>query len=128
VELVHGNYDAAEHLLIVGDQDLSSDATKWVRTSALAVKLRVAIARNDSEAVRHTTESLSEVRELIETLGSHDFGVFSLYLGYRYLGADAAAMDLLEGYVTGGRRDRDPIADEVLRECAAQGIAPTWTR
>lgn len=108
-----------------GEDALWCDQVSMLRSSALAVKIRLEIGRRTSRrALGGWIAMLSELNASLRSGGAQDYETFSLYLGYCQMRKTASAAELLRHYVEHERRDTTPLAVEIVEELARLGVTP----
>ena len=108
-----------------GEDALWCDQVAMLRSSALAVKIRLEIGRRTARReLSGWIAMLAALNASLRLVGAQDYETYSLYLGYCRIGETAAAERLLRHYVTQERRDTTPVAPEIAEELARLALMP----
>jgi DNA-binding SARP family transcriptional activator len=103
---------------------LWDDAVTMLRSGALATKLRIEIGRAaPRDDIAGWILKLAPLNQNLRTVGAQDYECYSLYMGYRYIGNDREAEQLLRSYANLERRDKRPIAAEIADELTRIGLS-----
>ncbi|HEY8312505.1 MAG TPA: hypothetical protein VIG47_18185, partial [Gemmatimonadaceae bacterium] len=118
VAVWQSKWRAASMLLDSSESEpLWRDAVAMFRSSALATKLRLDIGRGRPNGeLRRWVTALAPLNLCLRKTGAQDYETFSLYLGYRAIGEDVAAIALIKSYVEHERRDTLPPSHEIKTE------------
>ena len=108
-----------------GEEPLWYDQVMMLRSSALAVKIRLEIGRKAARReLAGWIAMLATLNFSLRSAGAQDYETYSLYLGYCRIGEAAAALSLLRHYIAHERRDTTPLAPEIAEELGRLGITP----
>lgn len=103
---------------------LWNDPVTMLRSAALAIKLRLQMGRSDTpRSVADWVARLAPLNACLRMSGAQDYETYSLYLGYRYVGEDAAAVQLLRNYLAHERRDTTRLGTEIADELKRRGLS-----
>jgi hypothetical protein len=107
------------------DDALWCDQVAMLRSSALAVKIRLEIGRRTARReLAGWVAMLAALNASLRLAGVQDYETYSLYLGYCRMGEPVVAAGLLRHYVAHERRDITPVAPEIMDELAKLGATP----
>lgn len=124
IALARGDAERAHALFAEIKQPSFDDTVTSVRSSALAVHVRLAVARRTPPAeVEKPAERLLEAYMQLRGLGGYDFETSSLVLALRYMGRHECAASILREYINEYRRERGPYGSE-LAEQLGQDATP----
>lgn len=119
IALARGYTERAAARLAEIKQPSFEDTVTCVRSSALAVHVRLAVAVGTPPAdLEAPAERLFEAYLQLRGLGGYDFETSSLALALRYMGRHECAARVLREYINEYRRERGSYADELAEQIA----------